>query len=323
MNSSILLIAALLLQIPQSEVYDPLSVNEEVTIVDTQFSYGDDNRVVPLRLYLPKSTEAAPVILYSHGLGGTREAGTFVGKHWAGRGYVVVTMQHAGSDRNVMDGIPLRQKLDALKKAANATSAQARYRDVKATLDHLNSLNQPREKYAARFDLTKVGMGGHSFGAVTTQAVSGQKFGSRGQLHTDKRIDAAVAFSPSPPSLGSTADAFGSVSIPWLLMTGTEDASIIARTTPEKRREVFQHLPKSGFAYELVLDGAKHEAFADERTGRFGARSNRNPNHHKAIKAISTAFWDTYLKNDERAKLWLHSKDANDVLESADVWQKK
>tara|TARA_R110002072_G_scaffold303069_1_gene492547 strand:+ start:18268 stop:19239 length:972 start_codon:yes stop_codon:yes gene_type:complete len=323
MNPSLLLVAALLLQISQSEVYDPLSVDEDVTIVDTQFSYGDDNRVVPLRLYLPKSTEAAPVILYSHGLGGSRDAGTFVGKHWAGRGYVVATMQHAGSDRNVMDGVPLRQKLDALKKAANATSAQARYRDVKATLDHLDSLNQPGEKYATRFDLTKVGMGGHSFGAVTTQAVSGQKFGRRGELHTDKRIDAAVAFSPSPPSFGSASDAFGSVSIPWLLMTGTEDQSMMARTTPEKRREVFEHLPKSGFFYELVLDGAKHEAFADQRAKRFGSRSNRNPNHHRAIKAISTAFWDTYLKDDEKAKLWLNGKDAKDVLESADVWQKK
>ncbi|MCL4109619.1 UNVERIFIED_CONTAM: hypothetical protein GTU68_061876 [Idotea baltica] len=316
-------LTALLLPNSQIEAYDPLTVDKEVTVVDTRFSYGDDKRMVPLRLYLPKSTEATPVILYSHGLGGSRDAGTFVGKHWAGRGYVVVTMQHAGSDKSVMEGIPLRQKLGALKKAANAASAQARYRDVKATLDHLDSLNQPGEKYAARFDLTKVGMGGHSFGAVTTQAVSGQKFGRQGQLHTDKRIDAAVAFSPSPPSFGSASDAFDSVSIPWLLMTGTEDESMLARTTPEKRQEVFQHLPKSGQFYELVLDGAKHEAFADERTNRFRSRSNRNPNHHKAIKALSTAFWDTYLKGDESAKTWLNGRDAKSVLEQSDVWQKK
>ncbi|NND99544.1 MAG: dienelactone hydrolase [Pirellulaceae bacterium] len=323
MTLIVFLSAALLLPIAQTEVYDPLLVDEQVTIVDAQFSYGDDNRIVPMRLYLPKSTEATPVILYSHGLGGSRDAGTFLGKHWAGRGYVVVTMQHAGSDQSVMEGIPLRQKLDALKKAANATSAQARYRDVKATLDHLDSLNRPGGKYAARFDLTKIGMGGHSFGAVTTQAVSGQSFGRRGQQHTDKRIDAAVALSPSPPSFGSASDAFGSVSIPWLLMTGTEDASMLARTTPEKRREVFQHLPQSGQFYELLLDGAKHEAFADERTNRFRSRLSRNPNHHKAIKAISTAFWDTYLKDDDNAKAWLNSNDAKDVLEPADVWQKK
>lgn len=316
-------LTALLLPRSQAAAYNPLSIDKEVTIVDTEFSYGDDDRIVPLRLYLPSSTKEAPVILYSHGLGGSRDAGTYVGKHWAGRGYVVVTMQHAGSDRSVMEGVPIRQKLAALKRAASAASAQARYRDVKATLNHLDSLNQPGEEYAERFDLTNVGMGGHSFGAVTTQAVSGQGFGRRGQQHTDNRIDAAVAFSPSPPSFGSASDAFGSVSIPWLLMTGTEDASMLARTTPEKRREVFEHLPKSGHAYELLLDGAKHEAFADERANRLRLRSNRNPYHHKAIKAISSAFWDTYLKNDEAAKSWLHGNGTKGVLESADVWQKK
>lgn len=323
MTLAALLSATLLFLSPQAAVYDPVAVEEGAAIVDTEFSYGGDKRVVPLRIYLPKSTTEAPVILYSHGLGGSRDAGTFVCNHWANRGYVVVTMQHAGSDRDVMEGIPLRQKLDVLKKAANAESAQARYRDVTATLDHLQTLTQPGGKYAGRFDLQKVGMGGHSFGAVTTQAVSGQKFGPLGQKFTDKRIRAAVAFSPSPPAIGSAADAFGSVAIPWMLMTGTKDESIIARTTAKQRREVFRQLPKSGHAYELLLDGAEHEAFGDERPTRRRAGSKRNPNHHKAIKAISTAFWDAYLKDDAEAKTWLNGADAKSVLEPADVWQKK
>ena len=323
MSLSVLLSTALLLAVPQSASYDPLVVDAGVIIVDTEFSYGDDKRTVPLRIYLPKSTTATPVILYSHGLGGSRDAGTYLGKHWAGRGYVVVTMQHAGSDQTVMEGVPLRDKLETLKKAANGESAQSRYRDVAATLNHLETLNQPEATYAARFDMKKVGMGGHSFGAVTTQAVSGQKFGRLGQKFTDKRITAAIAFSPSPPSVGQASDAFGSVTIPWMLVTGTEDESMLARTTPEQRREVFKHLPDSGHAYELLLDGAKHEAFGDERPTRFKSRSKRNPNHHQAIKGISTAFWDTYLKDNVEAKAWLNGNDARSVLESADVWQKK
>ncbi|MCR9117844.1 MAG: dienelactone hydrolase [bacterium] len=313
----------LLLADPSVTNYDPLVVDDGVSVVDTEFSYGDDKRVVPLRIYLPKSDESAAVVLFSHGLGGSREAGTYLGKHWAGRGYVVVTMQHAGSDRDVIEGVPLRQKLDTLKKAANAKSAQLRVSDVAATIDHLETLNQPDAKYAGRFDLKKIGMSGHSFGAVTTQGVSGQKFGRLGQKYTDKRITAAIALSPSPPSIGQASDAFGSVVIPWMLMTGTEDQSIIARTTPAKRREVYQNLPKSGHAYELVLEGAKHEAFADERTSRFRSRSNRNPNHHKAIKAISTAFWDAYLRDNGSAKTWINGTDVKSVLEPDDVWQKK
>ena len=35
------------------------------------------------------------MILLSHGLGGSREVGTYLGEHWAARGFVVVAMQHA------------------------------------------------------------------------------------------------------------------------------------------------------------------------------------------------------------------------------------
>jgi predicted dienelactone hydrolase len=306
MSPSVLLLTVLLVA-PQSSAYDPLASESGGTIVDTEFSYGDDNRVVPLRIYLPKLTEKAAVILYSHGLGGSRDAGTYLGKHWSGRGYVVVP----------------RQKLQVLKAAANGESAQARYRDVSATIDHLQTLNQPGATYAGRFDLQKIGMSGHSFGAVTTQAVSGQKFGLLGQKFTDQRIKAAVAFSPSPPSFGNASDAFGGVAIPWMLMTGTHDQSFIARTTPEQRRDVFQHLPQSGHSYQLVLEGAEHEAFGDERPSRLLSGSKRNPNHHKAIRALSTAFWDTYLQDNVEAKAWLNGEAAKGVLQPADIWQKK
>ena len=93
------------------------------------------------------------------------------------------------------------------------------------------------------------------------QAVSGQKF-PMGYDFTDQRIKAAVAFSPSTPRRGSADKAFGSVSIPWLLMTGTHDEARIGGQTVESRRQVFPSLPK-GHKYELVLDKAEHSAFTD------------------------------------------------------------
>ncbi len=321
MSFAVYLLMTLQASVAETAPYSPLQAPSEVKIVNTEFTYGDDQRVVPLKMYLPASKEKAPTIVYSHGLGGTRDAGTYVGKHWAGRGFIVVTMQHAGSDRNVIQGVPIREMLTTLKKAANGQSAQHRYRDVAATIDHLEKLNL-KGPYAGRFDLTKIGVGGHSFGAVTVQGVSGQRFGPLGQRFTDKRIKAALAFSPSPPSVGSTATAFGSVSVPWMLMTGTKDVSRIARTTAEARRDVFRNLPAKGHSFELLLDGAEHEAFADESARRL-RRSKRNPNHHKAIKAITTAFWETYLTDNDAARKWLHSDQVRTVLEPADVWQKK
>ena len=49
--------------------------------------------------------------------------------------------------------------------------------------------------------------------------------------------------SPSPPQRGSATEAFRTVRIPWLVMTGTLDSSPIGGTTPAARREVFAALP--------------------------------------------------------------------------------
>ncbi|TWU55576.1 alpha/beta hydrolase family protein [Rubripirellula reticaptiva] len=299
--------------------YDPSVSLGAVVIEDDQFTY--DDRDVPIRIYLPESTVASPVLLFSHGLGGSREGGTYLGKHWAGRGYTVVALQHAGSDVEVIKNAPRLKMMQTLQLAASAANAQFRYSDVKATLDYLEKQNNTNGKYAGRFDMTKIGMSGHSFGAVTTQAVSGQSYKFQGQKHTDQRIDAAIAFSPSVPTYGHDENTFSKVSIPWMLMTGTKDDARFGRNLDAKsRRKVFQGLPSSGHFYELVLHDAEHAAFADQRGGRTSAR---NPNHHKAITALSTAFWDAYLRGDEKAKSWLNNSGARTALEPNDQWQRK
>ena len=103
-----------------------------------------------------------------------------------------------------------------------------RVQDVKVVLDDLEVWNRSQtNRLAGRLDLGRVGMSGHSFGAVTTEAVSGESLPLGGQKFTDPRIRAAVIFSPSAPAGGSPAKAFGSVKIPWMLMTGTEDVAPI------------------------------------------------------------------------------------------------
>jgi predicted dienelactone hydrolase len=163
-------------------------------------------------------------------------------------------------------------------------------------------------------------MSGHSFGAVTTQAVSGQRAPLVGDRLNDRRIRAALAMSPSKPRRGSAQDAFGSVRIPWLLMTGTHDGGVIGGQTPTTRMAVFPAL-RSGDKYELVLDGAEHSAFTDRAL--LGDRLPRNPNHHRAILALSTAFWDAYLRGDAAARAWLQGEGARSLLEAKDRWRWK
>jgi len=208
-----------------------------------------------------------------------------------------------------------------MRNAADLENFMLRVQDVSAVLDQLERWKgEDGHMLKGKLNLEHVGMSGHSFGAVTTQAVSGQKF-ARGRLAAkDARIDAAVIMSPSSPNAGSPENAFGEVSIPWLLMTGTKDIAVIGNADMKSRLAVFPALP-AGHKYELVLDGAEHSAFTERALP--GDSGPRNSNHHRAILALSTAFWDAYLRGDAQAARWLDGVGPKSVLESGDRWRKK
>lgn len=304
------------------QVYDPLRVPAGAApeVIDLTVQDAKRRREIPVRVYLPAARTPAPVVLFSHGLGGSRENNRYLGQHWSGRGYVAVFLQHPGSDESVWKRRRLGARKQAMQEAANAQNLLLRAGDVTAVLDQLQLWNSERgHRLAGRMDLSRIGMSGHSFGAITAQAVSGQKAGGSARL-TDPRISAAVIMSPSGPRRGSPADAFGGVTMPWLLMTGTEDVAPIGGITLESRLSVYPALPPGG-KYELVLYGAQHSAFTDRSLP--STAEPRNPNHHRAILALSTAFWDAWLRRDPDARAWLDGAGPKSVLEPRDRWQHK
>ncbi|HWW02110.1 MAG TPA: hypothetical protein VNZ64_20590 [Candidatus Acidoferrum sp.] len=301
--------------------YDPLATDPSIRPSHLDLTAHDAarNRDIPLRVYLPAATAPAPVILFSHGLGGSRTGSAFLGEHWAARGYVAVFLQHPGSDDSVWKNAAIGERMKAMKQAASPDNFLLRVQDVSAVLNQLEIWNADRtSSLAGRLDLKKVGMSGHSFGAVTTEAVSGEALPVGGQKFTDPRIKAAVVFSPSAPRGGSAAKAFGAVKIPWLLMTGTKDLAPIGNADMKSRLAVYPALhgaPK----YELVLHNAEHSVFTDRALP--GDREPRNPNHHRVILALSTAFWDAYLRGDSDALAWLKASGPRSVMEPEDQWQ--
>lgn len=302
--------------------YDPMSISgAKIEIIDTTAKDQERSRDIPIRIFLPPEPKPAPVVLFSHGLGGSCKMNAFMGEHWAARGFFTVFVQHPGSDVSVWQDLPREERMKALAQAANLKTFQDRVKDVSFVLDTLAVWNQtPDSGYAGKMDLNHAGMAGHSFGAVTTQAVSGQRTVLGKASFTDSRITAAMMLSPSQPKRGSAVKAFGEVGIPWMIMTGTRDVSAIGEGELESRLAVYPALPPGG-KYELVLDGAEHSAFTDRALP--GDTEQRNPNHHRAILAISTAFWDAYLKKDDKAKAWLDGNGPRTVLEEKDRWQKK
>jgi predicted dienelactone hydrolase len=273
------------------------------------------DRKVPVKIYFPQTGNGPfPVIIFSHGLGGSREAYEFLGRYWAERGYVSVHLQHLGSDAAVWQDTPVTNLMANMRKAAaNLDNVSNRPLDVSFAIDQLEKWNRDDSPLKNRLDLAHIGMAGHSFGAFTTLAIAGQVFiGLRDReiSFADPRVKAAVAMSSPVPARKDTLDrAFGKIKIPVLHMTGTEDSSPIGETKPEERRVPFDHI-RGADQFLLTLNGGDHMSFA-------GLSPKQPPEKEKLFKELvcesSAAFWDAYLKGDARAKAWL-TNDFKTVL---------
>ncbi|MFN7571441.1 MAG: alpha/beta hydrolase family protein [Betaproteobacteria bacterium] len=295
--------------------YDPLTTAAVLPPFDLTVDDAARSRQIPLRVYLPARAAAAPVVLFSVGLGGTREDYAYLGRHWAGRGYAVFVIQHPGSDDAVWKDKRPALVAGAMNRAASAENFKLRVADVSKVLDQLLRWNEsPGERLAGRLDLSRVAMAGHSFGGITAQAVGGARYGRGRTSFADPRVKAAIVMSPNTPQKESPASAFGQVALPWLLMTSTHDVVPIRNAdNMESRLAVYPALLPGG-KYELVLDGAEHSAFNDRHPAA---------DAHRKILALSTAFLDAWIDADAQARAWLDGAGPRAVLAPADRWQHK
>lgn len=86
--------------------YDPvggLFDLEKSHFLDIESSHG--GRVIPLLISLPEKKGYLPVILFSHGLGGSRTGCEYIRTYWTARGYATIFLQHPGSDESLLDGL--------------------------------------------------------------------------------------------------------------------------------------------------------------------------------------------------------------------------
>jgi predicted dienelactone hydrolase len=157
-------------------------------------------------------------------------------------------------------------------------------------------------------DLARIGMSGHSFGAITTQAIAGQDFGAgaRAQAIADARPRAFIAFSPSARS-GTGPRTFATIARPFFSVTGTEDGAVGMGlgVAPAQRLVPFGAMP-AGDKYLLNLTGADHMIFNGDGRRRISAVDPaRDARQVRLTKATTTAFWLAYLNRDIVAKSWL------------------
>ena len=286
---------------PPAALNDPSIGGAIVEVLDFEWLDTARDRLVPVRLFMPQQATAAPLVVFSHGLGGSRTGYSHLGRYWASHGVATLHPQHAGSDRAVWSGSGLAM-LGSLRAAATPENAIARVNDVRFVIDHLFR----RGEWAERLDASRVGVAGHSFGANTALLACGARYregGGRIATFGDTRIGAAVVMSaPSLPSDQDPAFTYSSIGVPTLHLTGTHDSTPIPglSTMPEERRIPFDSLA-AGPRYLGIFEGGRHSMFND------WTRDATSESIKTETRALTLAFWRSIFFQDQAAAQLLKS----------------
>jgi len=247
------------------------------------------DREVPVRLYWPAQTHAdraLPLVVFSHGIGGSRRGYSYLGSHFASHGIASLHLQHVGSDRSLWTGNPLTLWF-RLQDAARDGEAIDRVRDLRFALDTVLAAPQ----FGRRIDTSRIVAAGHSYGANTAMLAAGARV-QRGEGVVplrDPRIRAALLLS-APPFYGEGAllPVLGSIGVPSLHVTATEDVIRIPGfySALDDRIAVFEAIGSERKTL-AVFQGGSHSVFTD-RTGTGGV--TLNPRVKQATKELALAF---------------------------------
>jgi dienelactone hydrolase len=280
-------------------------------------------RTLPLRVRWPEGPGPWPLVLFSHGLGGSRDGGEAWGQAWREAGCAVIHLQHPGSDTVVW-----LQGPTALRGAASPAQLLNRVADVHFVLDEVQRRHAAGDGDWRRVRLDAIGVSGHSFGAQTVAALAGRRYPVAAPGLVDPRPRAFIAFSPAVgPGRLSPAEQYGGVQRPFMVLTGSLDGDPFGSyATGEPRWRVYDALPPGAKA-GLWLDGADHMSFGGQgrllrELGPLGTRDARavaaEPAHRALIAQVTSRWWRTWLMDDADARAALRTPEG---LGPADRWR--
>jgi dienelactone hydrolase len=270
----------------------------------------DGPREVLARFYLPllvqgsekaAASQPVPLVVFSHGIVGSREGYSYIGKHLAANGIAALHVQHVGSDRSLWFGNPL-QLVTRLQEAAKDKEAIARTQDVRFALNQVLASTE----FKSRLDATRISAAGHSYGANTVLLLVGARVQRDSQVLdlTDPRISSAVIIS-APPfyGQGDPQAIVGGISVPSLHITAQRDEINIPGfySAAKDRVAMFEataSTQSSAVKTLAVFSDGSHNIFTD-RLGTGGAALN--PLVKKATRDLILAFLRREFYAEEQA----------------------
>ncbi|MCM0035035.1 MAG: alpha/beta hydrolase fold domain-containing protein [Burkholderiaceae bacterium] len=265
-------------------------------------------RSIKFRARLPREQGPTGLILYSPGLGSGVSNGEAWCEVWRQAGYLVVTLAHPVTDDSLWRTSEKQSFKASMQLALAGPQYSLRVSDCSFALDHCLQSAQ----LSPYIDPARIGLAGHSYGALTAQTIAGQPLGA--STLKDPRIKAVIAFSPGATS-PERAKSMSKVDIPFFCITGDHDQFVTFKKDADaiqlgvslaNRESVFAHLP-AGKKLQLKLRDADHMSFAGEEVDpkRFSRDIKVTEQGNRLlwgrVSEITTAFWEYYLAAEGRS----------------------
>jgi predicted dienelactone hydrolase len=279
----------------------------------------DNGKELRVAACLGEQGGKCPVILFSHGAGGSPHYLMPLAHFWAEQGYICLMPTHSDSLR--LAGV--RRSLDDTEREQVVSASLEDWKnwlerplDMSFLMDSFAELEQQESQLEGRLDYLRIGVAGHSLGGHTAQLLGGATMdlpnGRKECCFADPRVRAVVVLSSAGVGIfGFTADSWRRIRVPMMTMAGSLDGGPGGQP-PRWRMGGFRRA-SAGRKYHVTIKGAYHGSFV----GRVAERVNYDANDQAAIfddvRRATLTFWDAYLKQDAGALASLQS----DTLERA------
>ena len=268
--------------------------------------WNDSHRDAPVR------EGRFPLVVFSHGNGGSRHQNTFWCDYVASHGYIIVSADHTGNARwTILDGKPI-----ASQASERGNSAKDRPLDVSFLLDQMIRWDKGADpRFAGRIDTDRAAVAGMSFGSFTAHWASDR----------DPRFRAVVAMSGAPMS-------HTNLTVPSLRMLGTEDRTLGVLGNALIRDN---HAKHTGPSFLLELKDGGHYSFTDvfkvnknfgDGVGTGKRRDTNEPFEftsmeltYKIVNSYSVAFLGYFLKGQKDYGTFLSENHWPDTM----IWDVK
>lgn len=302
--------------------YKPFNGSAPVGTQDLVMTDLPHKRLVPMKVYFPQQASDSgtyPIIIFSHGFGASKDFYGYLGKYYASHGYISIHPDHVGSNTTAYLKIGAQvltgqSTPEEIAKNVFENETVARIDDVEFTMNQLGAIEAQIPQLKGRMNKNAIGLAGHSYGAITTDLMSGMegiapsgKAINRGnsRIKAFASISGCSLIQQTPNAFFPNVRTFSRIQAPVMRIQGTQEQA----TEELSNQYLINHLaafnlfPLSGNKYEIQVQDSDHQDFAAVSTkpgGLFNAIT--------LTKNSSLAFFDKYLKNDPKADLYIKTR---------------